>query len=122
MTEKIEKPCKKSQSENGHIRIRKWDEFKKLVIEKNPKSIVYILEQNGFSPKKEISILRVIMLHNKKYYIFLDFPKEDTLRETKILLSKDKSGFRFLEDEKVKEYLKGQFINQNLSIFSFWTA
>lgn len=78
----------------GHVRIRSWEEFKRQVREKKPSSIVYILEENGFSPNKELTSLRIIMLHDKRYYIFLDFPKGDKLRETGIPLHKDKNGIR----------------------------
>ena len=82
------------------------EEFKRLVTEKKPGSIVYILEQNGFAADKEVTILRLIMLHGKRYYIFIDAPKGDTLRETGIPLRKDKRGTRFLDQDEVKSYLK----------------
>lgn len=104
----------------GQIRIRNWEEFKQTVKEKKPASIVFILEQNGFSPNKELTTLKIIMLHNKCYYIFYDFPKGDKLRETKIPFHKDKNGIPNLDDTEVKAYLKGQF--ENLEVYSFWTA
>ncbi len=107
---------------DGQVRIRKWLEFKNLVIEKKPGSIVYILEQNGFTQNKEITVLRLIMLYEQAYYIFIDFPKDEALRETGIPLRKDKRGNRFLEDEDVKNYLKTQFENEKLAVYSFWTT
>jgi hypothetical protein len=59
----------------GHVRIRDWEEFKRVVSEKKPSSLVFVLEQSGTSPNRELTTLRVIMLHDKRYYIFLDFPK-----------------------------------------------
>jgi hypothetical protein len=106
----------------GNIRVRKWEEFKRLVSEKKPGSIVFILEQNGFSPNKELTTLRIIMLHDKRYYIFLDFPKGETLRETKIPLHKDKNGIFYLDEDEVKAILKKQFEKDKLEVFSFWTA
>jgi hypothetical protein len=105
----------------GHVRVRSWEEFKRLVNEKKPNSIVFILEQNGFSPNKELTTLRLIMLHDKRYYIFLDFPKGATLRETGIPLHKDKNGILNLDEDEVKAFLKKQF-EKNLEIYSFWTA
>ena len=105
---------------DGHIRIRDWQEFKAKVAEKKPASIVFILEQNGFSPNKEISTLKLIMLHEKQYYIFYDFPKGEALRQTGIPLHKDKKGSLNLEETEVKEYLKNEF--RNLEIYSFWTT
>jgi hypothetical protein len=104
----------------GNIHIRSWQEFKNTVNEKNPASIVFILEQNGFSKNKELSTLKIIMLHDKRYYIFYDFPKDGTLRETKIPLRKDKNGISNLDEAEVKAYLKSQF--ENLEVYSFWTA
>ena len=106
----------------GHVRIRSWDEFKRQVYEKKPGSIVYILEQNGFSPNKELTTLRIIMLHNKRYYIFLDFPKGERLRETGIPLHKDKKGILNLDEDEVKVILKKQFEKEKIDVFSFWTT
>jgi hypothetical protein len=107
---------------DGHVRVRSWEEFKHLVSEKKPSSIVYILEQNGFSPNKELNILRIIMLHDKCYYIFLDFPKGESLRETGIPLHKDKKGILNLDEDEVKVILKKQFEKEKLDIYSFWTT
>jgi hypothetical protein len=82
---------------------------------------VYILEQNGFSPNKELTILRIIMLHDKRYYILLDFPKGDKLRETGIPLNKDKNGIFNLDEDEVKVILKKQF-EKKIEVFSFWTT
>ncbi|MCX8150729.1 MAG: hypothetical protein N3D85_04430 [Candidatus Bathyarchaeota archaeon] len=105
---------------DGHVRIRSWSEFKRLVNEKKPASIVFILEQNGFSPNKELTTLKLIMLHDRRYFMFYDFPKGDTLRETEIPLHKNKNGIANLDEDEVKAYLKKQF--PALEIFSFWTA
>jgi hypothetical protein len=104
----------------GHVHIRSWEEFKRTVNEKKPTSIVFILEQNGFSPNKELTTLKLIMLHDKRYYIFYDFPKGDALRQTGIPLHKDKNGIPNLDDVEVKAYLEGQF--PSLEVYSFWTA
>ena len=76
----------------GNVRLRSWEEFKRLVSEKKPGSIVFILEQNGFSPNKELSTLKIIMLHDKRYYMFYDFAKGDALRETGIPSSQRQEG------------------------------
>jgi hypothetical protein len=106
----------------GHIRLRSWDEFKRLVHEKKPGSIVYVLEQSGTSPHRELSTLRVIMLYDKRYYIFLDFPKGEALRETGIPLHRDKHGILNLDEDEVNVILKKQFENEPLKIYSFWTT
>jgi hypothetical protein len=103
-----------------YIHIRNWQQYKQIIKEKNPKSIVFILEQNGFSKNKELTTLKIILLHDKRYYIFYDSPKGDALRETGIPLHKDKNGIPNLDEGEVKAYLKGQF--PNLEIYSFWTT
>ena len=105
-----------------HARIRSWEEFKRLVSEKKPASIVYILEQNGFSPNRELTTLRIIMLHDRRYYIFLDFPKGERLRETGIPLHKDEKGVFNLDEDEVKAVLKKQFEKDKIEVFSFWTV
>ena len=106
----------------GHVRVRTWPEFKRLVAEKKPGSIVYILEQNGFTQDKEVTILRLIMLREQRYYIFIDTPKGEALRETALPLRKDKNGTRYLDDQEVKDYLKAQFAGEKLEVYSFWTT
>lgn len=110
------------QMSDGHIRIRDWEEFKRLVTEKKPKSLVFILEQNALSPNKELSTLRIILMHDKRYYMFLDFPKGELLRETKIPMHKDKNGIFNLDEDEVKRILQKVFEKDNLEIFSFWTT
>ena len=106
----------------GHVRIRDWEEFKRLVSEKKPKSIVFVLEQNALSPNKELTTLRIMLMHNMRYYIFLDFPKDHFLKETKIPLHKDKNGLWDLDEDEVKNILKQIFEKDNLEVFSFWTT
>ena len=108
--------------DEGHVRVRSWEEFKRLVSEKKPKSLVFILEQNGFSPNKELTTLRIILPSDRRYYIFLDFPKGETLRETKIPLQKDKKGIPNLDEDEVKVFLEKEFESENLKVYSFWTA
>jgi hypothetical protein len=106
----------------GHVRIRDWEEYKRLVREKKPSSITFILEQNGLSPNKELSTLRIIMLHDKRYYMFFDFPKNGVLKETGIPLHKDKKGIFNLDEDEVKVILKKEFEKDNIEVFSFWTT
>jgi hypothetical protein len=106
----------------GHVRIRDWGEFKHLVREKKPKSIVFILEQNALSPNKELTTLRIILMHDARYYIFLDFPKGQVLRETGIPLRKGKNGLWNLDEDEVKVILEKEFEKDNLEVFSFWTT
>lgn len=105
-----------------HIRVRDWKEYKRLVREKKPRSITFILEQNALSPNKELSSLRIIMLHDKRYYMFFDFPRGEALRETGIPLHKDKNGVLNLDEDEVKAILKKEFEKDHVEVFSFWTT
>ena len=104
------------------MRVHGWQQFKSLVKEKQPGSLVYVLEQNGLSPDKEVTILRLIMLHNRQYFIFIDTPKGEALRETGILLRKNTSGQRYLEEDYVRAYLKKEFEGEKIEFFYFWTS
>ncbi len=110
-----------SQNE-GHVRIRDWEAYKILVREKKPSSITFVLEQNALSPHKELSSLRIIMLHDKRYYMFFDFPVGNQLKETGLPLHKDKNGVLNLDEDEVKAILKKEFEKDNIEVFSFWTT
>jgi hypothetical protein len=103
------------------IRVRSWQEFKRLAIKLKPKSMVYSIEQNGLSPERELTCLRLIMPTREMYYIFLDFPREDKLRETGIPIRKDGKGIRCIEDKEVKDFLKIQLEIKDLTVCSYWT-
>jgi len=111
-----------SQNDDGHVRVRNWEEYKRLVREKKPASITFILEQNGLSPHRELSTLRIIMLYDKRYFMFFDFPKDGFLKETAIPLHKDKEGVFNLDEDEVKAILSKEFEKDNIKVFSFWTT
>lgn len=103
------------------VRVRNWQEFKHLAVSLEPNSIVYIIEQNGLSPERELACLRLIMPTREIYYIFLDFPLEDKLRETGISIRKDKRGNKHLEDKDVVDFLRAQIGRKDLTVCSYWT-
>jgi len=103
------------------IRIRSWEEFKRLVVELKPNSLVYIIEQNGLTQTKETTILRLILPAQNAYYVYLDFPKENALRETGISIRVDKTGKRHLEDDDIKRFIRKEF-GENMPVFSYWTT
>ena len=59
------------------------------------------------------------MLHDKRYYIFLDFPKGEALRETGIPLYKDKKGIPNLDEDEMKAILKKQFKKDRFDMLLF---
>jgi len=105
------------------VRVRTWKEFKRLAVELKPASIVYSVDQNAMSKTKELTALRLILLAQGGYYVYLDFPKgkENVMRETGIPIREDANGVRCLEDEDVIRFIK-QELGENLQVFSFWTT
>jgi hypothetical protein len=92
-------------------------------MELKPDSIVYSIDQNAMSKTKELTALRLILLAQGGYHVYIDFPKgkENVLRETGIPIHEDKNGNRYLEDEDVIRFIKREF-GENLRVFSFWTT
>lgn len=105
------------------VRIRKWTEFKRLVAELKPESIVYSIDQNAMSKTKELTALRLILLARGGYHVYLDFPrgKENVMRETSIQIHEDEKGVRCLTDEDVVRFLKQEF-GEKMQVFAFWTT
>ena len=105
------------------VRVRKWAEFKCLVMELKPDSIVYSIDQNAMSKTKELTALRFILLARGGYHVYLDFPKgkENVMRETGIPIREDRNGVRYLTDEDVVQFIK-QELGETLKVFSFWTT
>lgn len=103
------------------VRLRKWKEFKQLATELKPASIVYSIDQNGMSKTKELTCLRVILPAQNAYYVYLDFPKGNTLRDTAIPIRENKYG-RFLEDQDIINFLKKELGREDLAVFSYWTT
>ena len=108
---------------SGLVRVRRWTEFKQLVTELKPSSIVYSIDQNAMSKTKELTALRLILLARGGYHVYLDFPrgKENVMRETGISIHKDENGVRYLTDEDVVRFLKKE-LGEGLAVFAFWTT
>jgi hypothetical protein len=102
---------------NRLVRVGKWEEFKRLVNELKPSSIVYNIEQTGISKKREFTSLRLI-ISSKNYYVYVDFPKGDALRETGIPIQVDPSGTRCIDDNNIRAFLKKAF--GELPAYSYW--
>ena len=105
---------------NKFMRLKRWQEFKRLASDFRPDSIVYRIEQSGLSPTRELTCLRLIMSTQNAYCVFIDFPKGQALRETGIPLRKDKIGNHFIEENDVRSFLKNQ-LGEHLNIYSYWT-
>jgi hypothetical protein len=109
-----------SQTMGRTNRVKSWEEFKALALEKKPQSIVYVIAQS--IPTKNLTSLKLILPVEGAQYIFTDTAKGDKLRRTGIPIQTDKKGNRYLTDEDVKKFLRTQLSIDKLQIFSYWTA
>ena len=105
----------------GIVRVKSWEEFNQLAIEQRPDSVVYVIEQSGLSPTKELTTLRLMLPTAKAIYILLDFSNGKVLRQTGIPVRTDKLGNRFIEDDDAKDFIKKQLKRDDLTICSYWT-
>ncbi len=108
-------------SEGRVIRVKTWEEFKRLATELRPESIIYVIEQSGLSPEKELTTLRLMLPSPKGIYILLDFSDGKQLRQTGIPIHVDKLGNQFIEDDDVKNFLRSQLKRPDLPVYSYWT-
>jgi hypothetical protein len=104
------------------VRVRTWKEFKGLAKKLKPDSVVYSIDQNGMSKTKELTCLRLIIPAQNAYYIYVDFPKGNALRETTIPIRENKDGFRCLEDQDIIRFIKKELEREDLPVFSYWTT
>ena len=100
------------------VRVKTWEEFKRLAIEKKPKSIVFIVAQG--IPARNLTGLKIILPVEGTQYIFVDCEKGNRLRKTGIPIRSDKKGNLFIEDDDVKSFLRTQLQREDLQIFSYW--
>jgi hypothetical protein len=82
---------------------------------------VYVIEQSGLSPTKELTTLRLMLPTAKAIYILLDFSNGKVLRQTGIPVRTDKLGNRLIEDDDVKDFIRKQLKRDYLTICSYWT-
>jgi uncharacterized membrane protein len=102
------------------IRVKTWQEFKELALEKNTKVVVYVIAQS--IPARNHTGLKLILPVEGAQYIFVDSAEGDKLRRTGIPVRTDKKGNRFLTDEDVKSFLRAELNIKDLQILSYWTA
>jgi len=101
------------------VRVSPWEEFKRLIIEHAPKSIVYNIEQGV--PARHLTGLRLILPAIEKQYVFIDNAVGNRLRKTGILLHSDKSGNLYIRDEDVVEFVRSEVNRKDLKLHSYWT-
>jgi len=96
------------------IRIKTWDEFKKLAITLHPKSLVYNLQRASLL--KPPICLRLMFASEQDQYVFIDFAAGATLRQTKIPIVKPESREEYIEDENIKQFITKELGRNDLLI------
>ncbi|MHA1710804.1 MAG: hypothetical protein ACTSUS_01865 [Candidatus Freyarchaeota archaeon] len=101
------------------VKVKSWEEFKRLIAEHNPKSIVYRIEQG--IPAGNLTGLRLILPAEGIEYVFVDTASGGYLRKTGIPLRRDKLGNIYVEDEGVINFVRAETKRKNLKFHSYWT-
>ena len=103
------------------VRVKSWKEFKQFIIERNPKSIAYNIEQGV--PARHLTGLRLFFLAKGIQYVFIDTASRpfNRLRKTGILLCMDKYGNKYIKDEDVVNFVRNEVKRKDLKLHSYWT-
>jgi hypothetical protein len=64
-----------------------------------------------------LTSLQLIMHSRTMQYLFTDFAKGDSFRQTGIQVHSDGRGTRFLEDNDVKRFLRSELGSSDLPVF-----
>jgi hypothetical protein len=102
------------------LRVKTWQHFRELALEKNAKTVVYVIAQS--IPARNHTGLKLILPVEDIQYVFVDSAKGDKLRRTGIPVRTDHKGNCFLTDDDVKRFLRSELEITGLQIFSYWTA
>lgn len=102
------------------FRVKTWQKFKELALEKSAKTVIYIIAQS--IPAGNYTGLKLILPVEGAHSIFTDTAKGDFMRRTGIRVHTDRKGNRFLTDEDVKRFLRTELQIKDLKILSYWTA
>jgi len=108
-----------SQGRGRVVKVKSWEDFKRLIIGHNPQSIAYNIEQG--IPARHLKGLRLIMPVQEAQYVFIDTAAGDRLRKTGILLREDKQGNMYIRDEDVIEFVQSAVNRKDLKLHSYWT-
>jgi len=98
------------------VHVKTWTQFKQLADTLKPSNIAYTMQRAPLS-KPPIG-LRLIFTVENTQYVFLDFAKDDALKQTKIPVQINAYGEAFLNEDTIKEFLRSQLNRKNLQIYS----
>lgn len=101
------------------VRVKSWEDFKRLIIEHNPQSIAYNIEQAV--PARHLTGLRLIMPAEDAQYVFVDTSAGSRLRKTRIPLHRDQRGNIYIRDRDVIQFVKSEVNRNDLKLHPYWT-
>ena len=101
------------------VRVKSWEEFKRLIMKHVPESIAYNIEQGV--PARRLTSLRLILPIKGTQYVFIDNAVGNHLRKTGITLHKDDFGNIYIRDEDVESFVRTELKMKNLKLRSYWT-
>lgn len=105
--------------EDRVIRVKSWEEFKRLIIRYKPEGIAYNIEMGV--PARHLTGLRLILPVEGTQYVFIDNAVRDRLRKTGIPLHRDDLGNLYIKDEDVKSFVRSETNIKNLKLYSYWS-
>jgi len=101
------------------VRVKSWEEMRRLIILHHPRSVIYNIEKGV--PAGNLENLRIILPTRGTQYVFIDSAAGDSLRKTGVKLHKDKSGKIYVRDEDVASFVKSESGIEDLNVYSYWT-
>ena len=104
---------------NRVVRVRSWEEFRRLISEYKPESIAYNIEMGV--PARNLTGLRLILPIKGVQYVFTDNAAGNRLRKTGIPLHQDNLGNLYIKDEDVKKFVRTETKIKELKLHSYWS-
>lgn len=98
------------------MHIKTWNQFRQLADVLRPSSISYTMQRAPLA-KPPIG-LRLIFTAENTLYVFLDFAKDDALKQTHIPVQTNAYGESLLDEETIINFLRSQLNRQDLRIYS----
>ncbi|MEM2959946.1 MAG: hypothetical protein QW261_16715 [Candidatus Jordarchaeaceae archaeon] len=98
------------------IHVKTWEDYKQQALNSKPEILFYTIQRAPLS--KPPIALRLVFTAEDKQYIFLDFPENKNLRQTKIQIKINKQGEAFIDEEDIKNFIYKEVQLKNLKIHS----
>jgi hypothetical protein len=98
------------------VHINTWEKYKQQALNSKLGSIFYTIQRAPLS--KPPIALRLVFASEDKQYVFLDFPKNKTLRQTRIPIKTNKQGEAFIDEEDIKNFIHKELQLKDLKIYS----